>query len=237
MHGGVIGGLLPSSLHYVTSSYRTSISANPVVLSGLDFGAAVTGINEKWGWVSIVVDGDSTVNFTSATIGGISGSVIYQATASGWGSPVFSGPFTLAMWTAQIDSLTSGVTVQFSEDTSTSMYVQVGYAVNIDMSAVVDSAVGGAVTTTVSLSIDCPAKGAIIGHGQYGYSGAGPGIGNVGGGFANLDLMQNQQISAGSGSIMDGSIFSSAQTGLDVSFTPTPSNSYPSAYAVSFAGV
>lgn len=233
--GGVIGGKLPASLHYVTSTYLISTSPNPTTLTSLDFGDAVSGANEKWGFVSLLCLADSTVSVTGMSIGGNSGSIVYQQTQAAQPATFFVTS-TFVMWTAQIDSLTSGVTVQFSEDTTTSIYVQVGYAVNLDLSSVIDSAKGTG-ASGVTLAVDCPAKGGIIANGFYAYGGAGPGIGNVSGGFNNLTQLVNYQNLAGRGAMLDGGTFSAAQTNLDVSMSVSPANGNPSAYAVSFAGV
>lgn len=227
--GGIIGGRLPASIAWVDRTYLTSGSGATTTMSSLDFGAAVSGANQKWAIVSMMALNDSTVTVSGMSVGGETGSIVYQQTQAAQAG-TFYGTSSFIVWTARIDAVTTGDVV-FTDDTAATIPVSVSYVVNIDASAVVDSDKGTG-ANNVTLGIDCPAKGLVFAHSYFFYSGGGS---PSGWGNANLDLLDYAGTSFRH--VTSGTIFSGAQTGLDVSTQYTPNGARPGGFAISFAGL
>ena len=199
-----------------------------ITVSGVDFGAAVKGNNQKWGVCCMFYYSDATISVTGTTIAGVAAPIIYQQTIAN----TYSSTNNAVVFAARIDDVTSGDVV-WTDDTALNGYYDICTLTNLDGSTVSDSAIAAG-ATTASLSIDCAAGGGILG--QCIYFGASGDATSVA--FANLTGQSFYDDPGGStGHAFAGSTFASAQTGLSVSCTPSPANRRPTAFALSFNGV
>lgn len=224
MHGGVVGArLFDPSIEFV---YNTMTSGTTITLSSLDFGDVVGGRNEKWGIVGLMyLQSGASVSITSPSIGGVAASLVYSAT-------VLRGPASLNLvyrvFTAKINAVTTGDVV-FTDDSAVNVRLMVGKAINLDLSATTH-ATQAANSSSGSLTTSCAAGGAIIAFGEYSTGGGTPTSAN----FNNLTTLKHQ--AAISGYSMGGTVFATAQSGLNVGYNPSTSTNRTMA-ALSFAGI
>lgn len=224
--GGIIGGapLLPVS---VTSLSHVQVSGGPTfTISGISWGDVVKGRNRRSVVVMLAMF-DTEFMSGTPTINGVTAPIIYDGVSGGFIRHV--------AFSADIPTGASGDVV-FSTTTTSFQRVAILKTINLDVSTEVNSSIASG-TGIATMSTDCPAGGAILGHGYYAYSSGGtPNTAN----FNNLDTLAFFSASASQGHTAAARVFASAQTGLSVSYDPAPntninrSHGFSLSFATSF---
>lgn len=222
--GGIIGGA-PRLLAEVTSvSFASAATGTSFTISSLNWGDEVKGANVRSIIVTLLLPTDRNISGTP-TINGLNATVIFNDV-----TPNVSGTgFRFVAFAVDVPTGSSGDVVFAISGSATTPPVAVFRAINLDVSTETDSDINAA-ANLATLAIDCPAGGAIIGQGFYSYSG---GSTPTSADFANLDTLVF--IDASVGGTQAGSVFASAQTGLDVTFDPTPNTNLTRSHAFALA--
>ena len=220
--GAIIGGAprLPSEITSIFFGYQT---ATNFTVSSLDWGDVVKGQNKRS--VVVTLSMFSSENITGTpTINGASASIIFNDT-----TPSVGGlSYRIVCFAADVPTGATG-DVTFSTTSAAEVLIGVSRTINLDVSTETDSDINAA-TNLATLAIDCPAGGGVIGHGTYAYSG---GSTPTSADFANLSTLEF--IDSNIGGTLSGATFATVQTGLSVTFDPTPNTNLSRSHAAALA--
>lgn len=217
---------LAASIEFIQRSTTGSGSAAKTI-SGVSFGDVLLGRNERWIVACVeTVDSGTPASVAASpapTIGGVTATNIFSATTG----TVASLNWRFSWLAAEVPTGASGdVTFTLTGSSPTSPYpVHIFKVINLDLSAVTDSD-ANAGTGSAVLAIDCNAGGGVLGVGRYAYSG---GSTPTTADFNNLDTLNF--FDSNNGWTQAGTVFASAQTGLDVTYDPTPNTNITRSHA------
>ena len=228
--GAVIGGAPFEAAAFTWRYNDGGVTSSSDSWATVPVGDVALGRNEKWAIGCVVFEGGSNpnVSLSSISVGGVTGTVIYDVTVT----TATTLRVQYIIFVADISSLSGNITVSYTKNKSYfTRWFHLVTAVNLDCSAQIDNNADGG-GGIANISLDCPAGGGIIAFGSYGYSGGGTPT-TVD--FDNLTTLNYSDSNIGWS--VGAETFASAQTALTVDFDPVPNSAQCSAAALSFAAV
>lgn len=209
----------------ITSSFfGSAATGTSFTISSVSWGDEVLAPNVRSIVVTALMPTDRNITGTP-TINGLNATIIFNDV-----TPSVSGTaFRFVSFSVDVPTGTSGDVTFAISGSSTTPPVAIFRIINLDTTVVADSDINAA-ANSAPLTIDVNDDGGVIGHGFYAYSG---GSTPTSADFANLATLAF--INASVGGNQSGSPFASAQTGLDVTFDPTPNTNLTRSHAVALA--